>query len=138
MQGAAPESGVDVVQRGHEAGACFGFFVAQAEAQLFGGVALQVHEHHARLGVLVAGTVDVPDDGTGQFGQVAGVAAGGGQGDGAVGAVLLVVLPERAGADEGHQLAGLAVLFAQLLRGARGEFADRFEQVGQFGHRLAE
>lgn len=129
---------VDAVQGLHQAGARFGLFGAQLQAQLFSAGSLQVHQHHARFGVFVAGLVDVPHDGAREFGEVSGVAAGVGQGDGAVSAVLLVVFAEGACSDEGHELARLAVLFAQLLRGARGEFADGFEQFGQFGHRQAE
>jgi len=67
---------VDVVQRLHEPGAGFGLFGAQLDAQLFGVGALQVHHHDASLGVSVAGAVDVPHDGAGQFCEVRAVAAG--------------------------------------------------------------
>ena len=52
--------------------------------------------------------------------------------------MLPVFLAEGAGADEGHELAGLAVLFAQFFGGAAGEFGDGFDQVIEFGHGLAE
>lgn len=76
VQGAAAVSLVDAVQGLHQAGSCFGFFVAQLEAQLFGGVGLQVHQHHAGLGVFVAGLVEVAHDGARHFGEVRTVAAG--------------------------------------------------------------
>lgn len=43
--------------------------------------------------------------------------------------MLFVVLAEGAGADKGHELAGLAVLFAQLFCGTVDEFGDCFEQI---------
>lgn len=67
---------VDAVQGLHQAGSCFGFFAAQLQTELFAGVGLQVHQHHAGLGVFVAGAVDVPDDGARHFGEVRAVAAG--------------------------------------------------------------
>ena len=76
MQGAAAVALVDAVQGLHQAGSCFGFFVAELQAQLFAGVGLQVHQHHASLGVFVAWAVDVPDDGASHFGEVRAVAAG--------------------------------------------------------------
>lgn len=82
VQGAAPVALVDVVQRLHQpltGGGVYLFWVqAQIKAQLFGAVGLQVHQHHARFGVLVAGAVDVAHDRAGQFNQVGAVAAGGG------------------------------------------------------------
>lgn len=144
VQGAAAVSLVDAVQGLHQAGAAGGCLVVmgvggvQAQSQLFGVGALQVHQHHAGFGVSVAGAVEVPHDGAGDFAQVRAVAAGGRQLDGAVGAVLPVFLAEGAGADEGHELAGLAVLAAELFGGAAGEFGDGFDQVIEFGHGLAE
>lgn len=105
---------------------------------MFGVGALQVHQHHTGVGVSVARAVEVPDDGAGDFAQVGAVAAGGCELDRAVGAVLPVFLAEGAGADEGHELAGLAVLFAQFFGGAAGEFGDGFDQVIEFGHGLTE
>ena len=144
MQRATAVSLVDAVQGLHQAGAAgvclvvLGVSDVQVQAQLFGVGALQVHQHHAGFGVLVAGLVEVAHDGAGDFAQVGGVAAGSRQQDGAVGAVLPVFLAEGAGADEGHELAGLAVLFAQLFSGAAGEFGNGFDQLMQLSHGLAE
>jgi len=76
VQGAASMLAVDAVQGLHQAGAGLLFFVAQVQAQLFGAGRLQVHEHHARFGVFVAGLVDVAHDRAGQFNQVGAIAAG--------------------------------------------------------------
>jgi hypothetical protein len=51
---------------------------------------------------------------------------------------LGVFFSEGAGADEGHQLAGVAVLFAQFFCSAAGKFGDGFLQFVQFGDGLAK
>ncbi len=61
------------------------------------------------------------------------VAGGAGQGDACAAAVLRVLLPEGAGADEGHGLARVAVLLAQFFCGAAGKFGDGFLHLAPFG-----
>lgn len=138
VQGAAPVALVDVVQRLHQALAGGGVFFAKVQAQLFGAVRLQVPQHHARFRILEAGSVDVPNDGAGDFSDVRRVAAGFVQRDGAIGTVLRVFFSKWTGANEGHDLARLTVLLAQFLRRAAGEFGDGFDQVFEFRHRVAE
>lgn len=77
-------------------------------------------------------------DGARGLGDVRAVAGGRGQGDARAAAVLRVLFPEWAGADEGHDVAGVAVLAAQFFSGAAGKFGDGFLQFMQFGDRLAK
>ena len=83
------------------ADAVFGHGFVKVQRQLLAGGRLQVHQHHDGFGVLVAGVVDVFQDGAGRLGDVGAVTGG-------------------AGADEGHDLARVAAMFAQLFCGAAG------------------
>ena len=76
VQGAASLFAINAVQRLHQAGVGFGFFTAQFQDKLFGVGAMQVHQLHAGLAVFIAGLVNVPHDGAGQFCEACAVAAG--------------------------------------------------------------
>lgn len=116
-QAAAPKAAVDLIHGLHQADTVFG---------------------HVGFGVFVAGAVDVFQDGAGRLGDVGAVAGGAGQGDARAAAVLGVFFSEGAGADEGHQVAGVAVLPAQFFRRTACEFGDGFLQFDQFRDRVAE
>lgn len=90
---------------------------------MFAGGRLQVHEHHARFGVLEAGAVDAFHDGVGGLCDVRAVAGGAGQWDARAAAVLRVLFPERAGADARPD--GTGTLVAVDLRRKQGSVAIR-------------
>lgn len=138
LEGAASIVLVELVHRVHEAHAVFRHHFIKVQRQLFPGGGLQIHQHHAGFGVLEAGAVDVFQDGARGLRDVRAVAGGRGQGDACAAAVLGVFFSERAGADEGHDVAGVAVLFAQFFGGTAGKFGDGFLQILQFGDGVAE
>lgn len=138
LQGAASKALVELVHGGHQAHAVFGHGLVKVQRQLVAGGGLQVHEHHARFGVLEAGAVDAFHDGVGRLCDVGAVAGGAGQGDACAAAVLRVLFPERTGADERHDLARVAALLAQLFCSAASEFGDGFLQLDQLSHCMAE
>ena len=139
MQAAAAVALVDGVHGQHQRG-----LARRQQPGLQGQQALlqthraQVHEHHAGFGVSVSGLVEVAHQGAGRFAQDRAVVGRHGQGQAAVGAVLAVLAAKRAGADEDHELCGHAALAAQFFGGAAGKLVDRFDQLGQGVHRLAE
>ena len=87
-QAAASKATVDGIHRLHEAGSVFGHVGGQIQRELLTGDGLQVHQHHAGFGVLVAGAVDVFQVGAGRLGDVGDVTGGARQGDAGTAAVL--------------------------------------------------
>ena len=138
LQRPTPIAPVQLVHGQHQVGSVFGHGVVKVQCQLFAGGRLQVHQHHDCFGVFDAGFVKAFDDGVGRLGDVGAVAGGAGQGDAGAAAVLRVLLPEGAGADEGHDLAGVAALFAQFFCGAAGVFGNGFLQLDQLGYQAAK
>lgn len=138
VQGSASKSLVHFVHGLHQADAVFGHVLVQVKRQLLPRGRLQIHQHHARFRVPVAGPVDVFQDGVRGLRDVRAVAGGRGQGDACAAAVLRVLFPEWAGADEGHDVARVAALLAQLFCGTAGEFGDGFLQFDQLCDRVAE
>ena len=138
VQGPAPKSLIHFVHGLHQANAVFRHVGFQIKRELLPGGGLQVHQHHARFRVAVAGSVDVFQDSARGLRDVGAVAGWAGQGDAGTAAVLGVFFAVRAGADEGHDVASVAVLPAQFFGCAAREFGDRFLQVLQFGDGVAE
>lgn len=79
VKGASSPALIDGVQGAHEARPALQLFTAWVQAQLLGICRLQIHQHDAGLGMVVAGLVEVPLDGARQFGQVRAVAGEDGQ-----------------------------------------------------------
>ncbi len=138
VQGSASKSLVHFVHGLHQADAVFGHVLVQVQRQLLPRGRLQIHQHHARLRVLEAGPVNVFQDRARGLRDVRAVARGAGKGDARAAAVLRVFFAVGAGADEGHDVAGVAVLSAQFFSRTACEFGDGFLQVLQFGDRVAE
>lgn len=138
VQGSASESLVHFVHGFHQAHAVFGHVFVQIQRHLLPRGRLQVHQHHARFGVLESRPEDVFQDGARGLRDVSAVAGGRGQGDGRAAAVLRVFFSEWAGADEDHDLPCVAVLAAQFFGRTACKFGDGFLQLVQFGDGLAK